>query len=333
MFGPRLLRRRFAIGALLASSAAGAVDVPDSVVRIERLAYGAAGGPTETRRGLLAIDLIGLRQATGLSQGYVNMSTAQGCVVRNLVVLDGQRFPYQTLATPFDLGNTVDSIVVAKLDFRPTLAVARASQSVRVEFRRRRHDTEIAVQLDHRGIEAASNAGGPTSVANSLDFLRRTTPLPLPHPHQEGLENDNQSLVGFVGRTIVLGPNDLRSGDRVARWVPRDQPRRGRNRARFERHLQPGRQQRATSRHELHARLAAAFGPDGDQHRRYGRPRPLRPGPAGAPACRRLRRRRHDLPPDQRQRRRLVWAHARQARGRRYDPRFRPASRWAFAAY
>lgn len=179
-----------------------------------------------TSIGTLRIDLNRLRQSSGLASGYINVSTAQGWVVRNLPVLAEDRFPYAKLSASFDLGlaaGAAASNVSAAVDYSasPMLAYAGTPATHAIGLLTVRQGGEefavegipappnaaaagaptgldvalLASQPDHPNLEAASNQCFPMAVANSLQFLSDSKGLSLPHAHKVGLNGDD-SLVG-----------------------------------------------------------------------------------------------------------------------------------------
>jgi hypothetical protein len=198
--------------------------------------------------GRLEIDAVRLRQATGLPAGYVNVSTPQGWVVRNLPILAEATYPYAKLATRFALGVSTGTRVQtldAAVDYSPAplaafagapvaqgvkpLAVAQAGGGEPtsgpplppnlsdISFGNLQGGNDVVVQFDHPNIEAAWNQCVPMSVANSLQFLKDTAGLPVPHAHKAGLRESasagDDSLVGKIETAMNRPVRDRLDGD------------------------------------------------------------------------------------------------------------------------
>lgn len=206
--------------------------------------------------GLVEIDTIRLRNSTGMASGYLNVSTARGWVVRNVPIAADMSYPYGKLASKFNLGvpnGTRVQVLDAAIDFSPTLLTTfngqRSPQTVtprrvtptggsasgggagtadeRVPETGDLEDIvfgnvpgpsdEFWVQLDHPNIESAANQCVPMSVANSLQFLKNTTGLNVPHAHKPGLRPSvspgDDSLVGQVEEAMNRAVKDRRDGE------------------------------------------------------------------------------------------------------------------------
>ena len=70
------------------------------------------------------------------------------------------------------------------------------------------------IQSDHPNEEAANNQCAPMAVANSLQFLKNTQSLALPHAHKMGLKGDD-SLVGKLDETYQRPVTSRRVGGGV----------------------------------------------------------------------------------------------------------------------
>ena len=238
---------------LSAAMAAQAVGVgPGQGVRFMQQSHAHAGGiDANTAIGTVAVDTYRLRDSFGLASGYVNVATSRGWVVRNLPVLAESTYPYLTVAADFDLGvnkGTALATLSAKVDYsvspllsysvtpsdtyevapmtlslggvaaKPVLGAPSPPDLTSILFGNPTGNDTV-IQFDHPNIESAKNACYPTAVANSLDFLRKTAGLPVPHEHKPGLKpsvspGDN-SLVGQLDETMDRQATDRRNGSGV----------------------------------------------------------------------------------------------------------------------
>ncbi|MDH3998197.1 MAG: hypothetical protein OET90_05105 [Desulfuromonadales bacterium] len=196
---------------------------------------------TNSSVGMVSVNLLQLRNVTGLQSGYINIDLNGAWVVRNLPVFEEKDFPYSHLSSQFDLsvtpGADVTSLslgVVYSDDIKTSMPASLrdsfpvgdinyssggigegldrnaggATQPPTMEdvMFGDPANTRAIFQLDHPNIEAADNQCYPMAVANSLQFLEDTTDLEIPHDHKAGLKGDD-SLVGQLGthmnRTVV----------------------------------------------------------------------------------------------------------------------------------
>lgn len=202
--------------------------------------------------GLVEIDTIRLRQTTGLSSGYLNVSTSRGWVLRNVPIPEEASFPYGKVLAKFNLGvstGTAVSTLAAAIDYSPTLLSSfNGTRSTQAVTPRTLSPTggsvgggappdrtpdppdfedivfgggpgpgdEFWVQWDHPNIEAANNQCVPMSVANSLQFLKVTAGLPVPHEHKPGLKpsvaKGDTSLVGQIEEAMGRQVTDRDTG-------------------------------------------------------------------------------------------------------------------------
>ncbi|WP_395700024.1 hypothetical protein [Aquabacterium sp.] len=201
--------------------------------------------------GVFEVNVIQLRQSTGLASGYLNVTTSAGWVVRNLAVPPEEVYPYARVAADFDLGvasGTPVTSLGAAVDFSAapatqfsggtmvthsvaptTVAIGGASDEPLtgapdapkldpVQYTSG-SASEIIVQFDHPNIEAANNQCAPAAVANSLQYLKNNFGLPVPHAHKAGLRpsvspGDN-SLVGQIEEAMNRQVTDRRHGKGV----------------------------------------------------------------------------------------------------------------------
>jgi hypothetical protein len=207
----------------------------------------AAQTVNNTGIGSVVVDLNQLRKRSGLASGFVNVSTSKGWVVRNLPVLAEEVYPYSKISAELDLGVStgVDLLtlsasvdysasvktayfgVVESWDVEPlTLSIGGAGTVAVTGPPSVPNLTDIlfgdptnndtVTQFDHPNIEAAQNQCMPTSVANSLQFLKDTTGLQLPHEHKPGLKPSvsagDTSLVGQLEEAMGRSVTDRRHG-------------------------------------------------------------------------------------------------------------------------
>ncbi len=201
--------------------------------------------------GVFEVNVIKLRQTTGLASGYLNVMTSAGWVVRNLAVPAEEVYPYARVAADFDLGvasGTPVTSLGAAVDFSATpvtqfsggtmathsvapttVAVGGASDEPVTgapdapKLDPAQYTTgsasEIIVQFDHPNIEAAKNQCAPASVANSLQYLKNNFGLPVPHAHKAGLKPSvspgDTSLVGQIEEAMNRPVTDRRHGTGV----------------------------------------------------------------------------------------------------------------------
>ena len=213
-----------------------------------------AGSPTvqTSDTGLFGVDLIRLRESTGKTNGYVNVSAGGNWIVRNLKVEEESVFPYSYIGAEFDLGSSIDvdefedmevvytdlsldsSSLTLELSSVTALTIQAGEQFIAiggvpdapVNSPPSPPDltdilfgdptmTDAITQFDHPNIEASTNQCMPASIANSLQYLENTTDLEIPHDNVAGLKGDN-SLVGQLdtatNRTVISRFSDSNSG-------------------------------------------------------------------------------------------------------------------------
>ena len=199
---------------------------------------GASGdGPSGT--GQVDVNLSQLIASSGISSGFINITTASGWVTQNLPVLPG--FTYNDLTTTFNLGSTggvvtnlgatvtytatpmtsapigvPDTFAVGSTETNaqgqgPNLAAAPAPPAVAgINFPGGLFG--FAFQPNHPNIEAANNQCGPAAAANSLDWLKTTYGVPIPNTNVLGLKGDN-SLVGKLDTSMNRTVTDRATGN------------------------------------------------------------------------------------------------------------------------
>lgn len=189
--------------------------------------------PQISNTGLLEADLISVRESTGMSSGYINMTIGSDWVVRNMIVPTENIYPYSRLAVEFDLGTSpnvaVTQLAGVTVTFSDEVVTGLSgvlSQPSTASLSLVNYsvggipsspsappptlpappnltdilfgdptNTDAITQFDHPNIEASVNQCMPASIANSLQFLEDTTDLEIPHDNVAGLKGDN-SLVG-----------------------------------------------------------------------------------------------------------------------------------------
>jgi hypothetical protein len=196
-------------------------------VTFSQISY--AGEPTlaNTPVGWMQVDLNQLRSSTGLAAGYLNVATAAGWVVRNTPVLAESVYPYSRINTRLNLGvalgtavtqltATVSCTATLLTTFNATPATVFAVTGFTMSIGGGQgvsaggpvtpptftdvlfsnpSSNDAIIQYDHPNEQAAANQCAPMSVANSLQYLKDTQGLPVPHQHTLGLKGDN-TLVG-----------------------------------------------------------------------------------------------------------------------------------------
>lgn len=219
---------------LTAALAAAAPVAPGDVLRFRQQDHRTDSGVVAASAiGRVEIDVLRLRQRSGLPSGYLNVATAQGWVVRNVPVPPVEAYPYSKLSTRFALGVSAGTrlgTLQASVDYSAAplpgysgtgqthavtpLVVAQgggegatvdppeAPDLSAISFGNLQGGDDVVVQFDHPNIEAAMNQCVPMSVANSLQFLKDTAGLPVPHAHKPGLRESvapgDDSLVGKI---------------------------------------------------------------------------------------------------------------------------------------
>lgn len=211
-------------------------------VSLSQVSYPGVSGGTNTAIGMIEVDLNLLRKTTSMTSGYLNMATSAGWVVRNLPVLAEAAYPYSRLSTGFDLGVTAGTAVsqlTVALQYSDSVATSFSAAPATVFAVAARQiskggagvgaggpltpptlndvlfgnpaDNDTITQFDHPNIEAADSQCMPMSVANSLQYLKDTQGLQLPHEHKMGLKGDN-TLVGQLDTAMARSVTDRRHG-------------------------------------------------------------------------------------------------------------------------
>ncbi|ACB75099.1 hypothetical protein Oter_1815 [Opitutus terrae PB90-1] len=180
--------------------------------------------------GLAAVDIAALTTATGLSSGYLNISSASGWVVRNMPVESNSGLT--GLSTMFDLGNAPGTRVAnlelhADLSATPLASFSGGSNTTfaltsltynaqgigapRATAPGYRVDTSDVApapggqtisrwQSGHPSVDQDTNQCAPASVANSLQWLEDTQGLPVPYDNVPGIRDN--SLVGKLDQAM-----------------------------------------------------------------------------------------------------------------------------------
>ena len=190
--------------------------------------------------GLVGVDINKLTSYTGISSGYLNISTSSGWIVRNMPVDLSSGYP--GISTLFDLGGEgrIESLE-ALVDFSATPSVSFPGVGEEMRF----HVEDISYNAEGRGelrtvlptssvdtsviefnlggltsstwqpghssIEQDTNQCGPAAVANSLQWLEDTYGINVPDNHVPGIRDE--SLVGQLDQSMGRQPhqtvNDL----------------------------------------------------------------------------------------------------------------------------
>lgn len=232
-------------------AAVWALDIaPSQGISLFQISYTGFQNGSNTATGMIEVNANLLRQTTGFTSGYVNMATSKGWVVKNLPVFDESKYPYSKISTYFDLGvqagtASVQTTVAIQVSAAPvnsfavsprtdfpvaartmsiggipaatgaTRAAAVAAPPAPPNLNdilfgdQSRNDT--VTQFDHPNIEAAVNQCMPASVANSLQYLKDTQGLQLPHENKPGLKGDD-SLVGQLDAAMNRTATSRTSG-------------------------------------------------------------------------------------------------------------------------
>jgi len=194
--------------------------------------------------GQVNVDVASLRAATGIQEGFLNMTTSFGWVVQNLPVFAD--FTYPRISAAFKLSSSSGVNVtglVAQVLFSPTPQTQPPSGSPttftvgNTTFNGQGKNSEVTptytptnppvvgfslggaieewYQPGHPNIETADNQCGPAAKANSLQWLENTYNLNIPQPNVPGLGADG-SLVGALETAMGRTFRDRRDGDPVS---------------------------------------------------------------------------------------------------------------------
>ena len=183
--------------------------------------------------GLAAVDIGLMTTNTSISLGYLNIVTAAGWVVRNMPIDISSGYP--GISTIFDLGISAGTNVTSLnvfADFSPTPSVtfagipstsfavgnvsynAEGKGPLRADLPTTSVDASVITfqfggltsatwQSGHPSIEQDTGQCGPASVANSLQWLEDAFGINVPHPHEEGLgDNNDGTLVGELDKDM-----------------------------------------------------------------------------------------------------------------------------------
>jgi hypothetical protein len=183
--------------------------------------------------GMVIVDFLDVSYATGISDGYLNIESSQGWVVRNMPVILNSDHP--GWSTMFDLGSAghIDSIHVhVDLSLTPTTSFSgtpdtwfpvydlefnaegrnapRTSVPASIDLSTLVYDPfgiiHHAFQLSAPNVEQDKNQCGPASVANSLQWLEDKYAINMPHLHIPGIRDG--SLVGELDKDMQRQPHE-----------------------------------------------------------------------------------------------------------------------------
>jgi len=197
--------------------------------------------------GQVNVDIATLQTLTGLSSGFINVSTGLGWVVQNLPVLSG--FSYPSVSTKFQLG-TSSSIDITSLDAFVSFSSTPLTSAPTgppatfpvgdTRFNGQGKESRVTggppippppaiagfagaavgrdcPQENHPNVQTANNQCGPAAVANSLQWLEDTYPgIVVPHDNVLGLRGvPANSLVGQLDLWMGRGARSRVDGDPV----------------------------------------------------------------------------------------------------------------------
>jgi hypothetical protein len=183
--------------------------------------------------GQVDVDIAILQSSTGISSGFINISTDLGWVVQNLPVFSG--FPYPSISTNFQL-STSSGIDITSLDaFVEFSAAPRTSSPTGpfttfavgdIEYNAQGGEgTVVGVptppspgviifdpvgllkfcfQPNHSNIQTAHNQCVPAAVATSLQWLEDTYGINVPQPNNLGLGTDVDNDGNADDGTLVV---------------------------------------------------------------------------------------------------------------------------------
>jgi hypothetical protein len=242
---------------------------PGQGVTFSQVSYAEVQDGANTATGMIAVDLNQLRQSTGMTSGYLNAATSNGWVVRNLPLLLDSQYPYSMISAEFNLGVQagtpvsqmnvaleISDAAQASFPATPATPFAVGSESLVIGgvpgadvvappappnltdiLFGDPTNNDTVTQFDHPNIQAARNQCMPASVANSLQYLKDTQGLAVPHPHLPGLKDNSlvgqlelamnrtatsrtngQGVWGLQGKLSYLAANGLAQRVAVSHW-------------------------------------------------------------------------------------------------------------------
>ncbi len=180
------------------------------------------------------VDIAALTAATGIQQGFINVSTGLGWVVQNVPVNAASSYP--TTGSHFGLfAGGFQSSLPAYIDFSPNPVSSFIGGTLNpftlghVEYDAGGFGLDpitgpppppganvatfstgasnsLFLQPGHPNVEAAKNQCAPIAVANSLQYLENRFGVSVPHPHVPGWLKENP---GGAVPTSLVGQMDL----------------------------------------------------------------------------------------------------------------------------
>ncbi|MBW8000867.1 MAG: hypothetical protein FVQ80_02445 [Planctomycetes bacterium] len=225
-------------GIFCMTASVGAVEVVSGkILRFSQFDLTFSGAEQKNSAyGLAAVDFRMLTSTTGISTGYLNISTSAGWVVQNMLVDSASGYPGSS--TIFNLGNPagVDvrslkayadfsvkpstnfsgtpstSFVVGNLSYNAQgrgnlISIPPPSPITPVIKWQSGGITEWVQQQFRKSVEQDLNQCGPASFANSLQYLEDEYGIDVPHDHKPGIDGDpNDSLVGDIDEKMDRDP-------------------------------------------------------------------------------------------------------------------------------
>lgn len=183
--------------------------------------------------GLIVVDIDELNAVTGLNSGYINVYNLEGWVVQNLEIVED--FPYSTVGTYFDLGQTGDvkstsayveytsdplfmfeySGALPPYPVDDTILNAEGGEDFIIAVRPQPPNIDHlpgsggdynpiginthCTQNKHPNVETANNQCVPAAYANNLQYLEDWYGVNIPHDNIPGLGGTpSNSLVGIL---------------------------------------------------------------------------------------------------------------------------------------
>jgi hypothetical protein len=235
------MKTRLVIGLSIAVIAVGlpaqaVVVTPGSGVTFHQIDFTfTSASQTDSSYGMVIVDFSAVASATGISDGYLNVVTSNGWVVRNMPVWTGAGLP--GVGTMFDLGSTGDvTNITALVDVSPVPPTtfsgtpstsfgvaalpynAEGGESARTAVPAPMSlagvvfdpigEIERWWQYENPSIEQDLNQCLPAAVANSFQWLENKYGIDyFPHDHVPGIRDG--SLVGELDKDMERAAHGL----------------------------------------------------------------------------------------------------------------------------
>jgi hypothetical protein len=200
--------------------AAAVTVVPGQGVSLDQIDFTFTGATLlNSSSGEIVVDVAVLKAQTGLSSGFVNVTTSLGWVVQNLPVFPG--YPYPSISTSFSLCSVAGANVTslqAHVEYLPAPVTSFAGGALtafpvgNVEFNAEGEGGAAAAiapppppgavsfqagglvehrfQPGHPALQTAHNQSIPAAIATSLQWLENTYGTKVPQPNNPGLGTD-----------------------------------------------------------------------------------------------------------------------------------------------